>query len=78
MGETTTVRMREETRAALREMEKLTGERPQELLARAVEELRRKIILDATNAAYARLGGGANLPEIKVWEGTLADGLEDL
>ena len=78
MGVTTTVRMREETREALRKLENLTGERPQDLLARAVEDLRRRVILEQTSEAYARLGGAANLPEIKAWEGTLADGLEDL
>lgn len=78
MNETTTIRVRAETREALRALERMTGEKSQELVAQAVEALRRKIILDETNAAYARVGGGANLPEIKVWEGTLADGLDDL
>ena len=41
MSETTTIRIREETRVALRRLEQLTGERPQDLIARAVEELRR-------------------------------------
>jgi hypothetical protein len=78
MAETTTVRIREETRVALRNMEKLTGERPQELLALAVEELRRKIVLEQTSAAYghARDAGDA-FDDLTAWDGTLADGLDD-
>jgi hypothetical protein len=78
MAETTTVRIREVTREALRTMEKLTGERPQELLARAVEELRRKVILEQTSAAYGRArDAGDAFDDLTVWESTLADGLDD-
>ena len=75
----TTVRIREETRRALRELEEQTGERATELLARAVDQLRRDLILAETNAAYARPNGDEDLArELDDWDGTLADGLEDV
>jgi len=73
----TTVRIREETREALRELEAQTGERTTDLLARAVDQFRRSLILAQTNAAYGRLGAdGAD--ELAELDGTLADGLEDV
>jgi hypothetical protein len=79
---TSTVRIRAETREALRELESLTGERVPDLLARAVEHLRRSLILAATDAAYARLREApealADLEaERREWDATLTDGLED-
>jgi hypothetical protein len=76
----TTVRIREETREALRELEKQTGEGTQDLLARAVDQLRRSLILAETNLAYARIGAEATddfADELAEWDATLADGLDD-
>jgi hypothetical protein len=76
----TTVRIREETREALRELEKQTGEGTQDLLARAVDQLRRSLILAETNLAYARIGAEATddfTDELAEWDATLADGLDD-
>jgi hypothetical protein len=74
----TTVRIREETREALRELERQTGERPQELLERAVDQFRRSLILAETNVAYGRFrAAGEDDGELREWEGTLADGLDD-
>jgi hypothetical protein len=75
----TTVRIREETREALRELEKETGEGPQELLARAIDHFRRSLILAETNAAYGRIRGEspeALDAEIRAWDAVLADGLD--
>jgi hypothetical protein len=77
----TTVRIREETREALRELEDQTGQGIQDLLARAVDQFRRSLILAETNVAYGRLAAqtsdefGAELDE---WDATLADGLEGI
>jgi hypothetical protein len=75
----TTVRIREDTREALRELEQRTGEGVQDLLARAVEQLRRSLILAETNAAYARARAESPefLDELEEWDATLADGLDD-
>ena len=51
----TTIRIRTDTREALRELERQTGEGTQELLQRAVDQFRRSLILAETNAAYGRL-----------------------
>lgn len=73
-----TVRIREETREALRELERHTSEGPSELLARAVDQLRRSLILAETNAAYGSLSADAgDWGEIREWDATLTDGLED-
>jgi hypothetical protein len=75
----TTVRIRKETREALRELEHRTGERPQDLLERAVNQFRRSLILAETNVAYGRLHGAEvdQDDELGAWEATLADGLGD-
>jgi hypothetical protein len=76
----TTVRIREETREALRELENQTGEGTQDLLARAVDQFRRSIILAETNIAYARMNADPNdvfAAELAEWDDTLADGLDE-
>ncbi|HVC88166.1 MAG TPA: hypothetical protein VNC40_12185 [Gaiellaceae bacterium] len=75
----TTVRIRAETREALRELEERTGERTQDLLARAVDQFRRSLILAETNVAYGRVR--AESPEaldaeLREWDAVLGDGLD--
>ena len=75
----TTVRIREETREVLRELERHTGQGPQDLLARAVDQFRRSLILAETNTAYGALradpGAWSEVEADRVeWEGTLAEG----
>lgn len=75
----TTVRIREETREVLRELEDQTGERTPELLARAVDQFRRSLILAETNVAYGRLraeNDGELDAELREWDAVLADGLD--
>jgi hypothetical protein len=78
----TTVRIKQETREVLRELERQTGERTPELLARAVDQFRRSLILAETNAAYSALRASeadhAELEDERAeWDETLADGLDD-
>ena len=77
-----TVRIKEETRAILRELARQTGEPMQEVLAKAVEVYRRQRVLTLTNAAYAALRADpaswqAEQEERATWDATLADDLED-
>ena len=75
----TTVRIREETREALRELENQTGQGPQDLLARAVDQFRRSLILAETNVAYGRLRAEAPEElnaELRELDGVLSDGLD--
>jgi hypothetical protein len=77
----TTVRIRRETRETLRELEQETGHPTTELLARAVEQYRRSVILGLTNTAYGALRADPDSwaelqAERDEWEATLADGLE--
>ena len=77
----TTVRIRAETREALRELEHQTGQGPQELLARAVDQFRRSLILAETNVAYGRLR--AEAPDeldadLRELDGVLEDGLDSI
>lgn len=74
----TTVRIREETREVLRELERQTGQGPQDLLARALDQFRRSLILAETNTAYDTLRADpvawAELEAERAdWEATLAD-----
>lgn len=77
----TTVRITEETRERLRALARDCDESMQEVLAQAVEAYRRNWILEQSNAAWARLredpvAWAAELEERRIWEGTLADGLD--
>ena len=75
----TTIRVSEETRGKLRELEGLSGLGPQELVARAIEAYRRQMIMDQSNAAYERArAAGDTFDDIREWEVTLLDGLEDV
>jgi hypothetical protein len=72
----TTIRIREETRDALRELEQRTGEGTQDLLWRAVDQFRRSLILAEANVAYARARAAGDDDELREWDATLADGLD--
>jgi hypothetical protein len=78
----TTVRIREETRDALRDLERQTGERTPDLLARAVDQFRRSLIIAETNVAYGALRADDSAwneteAERNEWDETLSDGLDD-
>lgn len=78
---TTTVRLNEEHAKVLRELAKRVNEPMQAVLGKAIEDYRRKVLLEATNEAYAairnnRTQWAEEVAERKAWEATLADGLE--
>jgi hypothetical protein len=64
----------------LRELERETGCRTTELLARAIEQYRRSVILGLTNTAYRALRADSDrwaaARRTRQWDATLADGLE--
>jgi hypothetical protein len=75
------VRISEQSYKTLKSLAKDKGESMQIILDQAIEDLRRKTILHETNAAYQALRDNpeewqAELEERKIWEGTLADGLD--
>jgi hypothetical protein len=79
---TQTVRISKRTHQELVELSRQAGESMSDLIARAVEELRRKLLFEKANAAYAALRSDPSAWEEEIedrnlWEGTLADGLED-
>ena len=79
---TTTVRIRPETREVLRDLQARTGEGTQELLARAVDQFRRSLILAETNVAYGVLRADPEEwadveAERAEWDVTLSDALGD-
>jgi hypothetical protein len=81
MPATDVVRIRRETREALRELERETGQRPADLVARAVDQFRRSLVLAETNVAYGALRADgdawAAAEDARTdWEQTLSDGLE--
>jgi DNA-binding FadR family transcriptional regulator len=75
------IRVKDETRAILRDLAREMNEPIQEVLAKAVEAYRRRRILELSNAAYAALRADPQvwqdvLDERAAWDVTLADGLE--
>ena len=76
------VRIDEKTHALLKRSARNEGISMQELLKRALEEHRRRRILEKANAAYAAVRDdaseyGAMKRERASLDGTLSDGLED-
>jgi hypothetical protein len=76
------IRVPDATHSILRELADETGEPMQNLLAEAVEAMRRRRILELTNAAYAAMRADpvawqAELAERQAWDVTLPDGLEE-
>lgn len=76
-----TVRIRSTTHSALQGLSKATGKTMQDVLALAIDEFRRKWMLAATSDALRELKKDRKawkemMAEQKLWEGTLADGLE--
>jgi predicted transcriptional regulator len=81
-GKSTTVRIAESSKSALEEIADKIGATQIEVLAEAIEEYRRKVILDAVNKSFARLRENEKArkeyeEEQEDWDGTLADGLEE-
>ncbi len=80
--ESTTVRIRKDTRDLLRELSAQSGAPMQEVLAKALEAYRRQRILVETNRAYAALRKDPKAwkelqEERREWDSTLLDGLEN-
>ncbi|MGD0088669.1 MAG: toxin-antitoxin system protein [Planctomycetota bacterium] len=80
---TTMIRVRAATHKALKELARSTGRPMQEVLARAVQEERRRLYLEALCAGYAALKKDSKAAaeykkEIALWDTTGADGLEGL
>jgi predicted transcriptional regulator len=78
----TTVRVSEPTHRTLRELSEQLGESMQGILDKAIEDYRRKRLLERTNAGYAALRGDPDaweeeLAERSDWENTLSDRLDD-
>ena len=78
---TTTVRIDRATAEVLRELATDSGRSIADVMAEAVEALRRQRLLDETNAAYAALRADSDrwneeLAERADWEATLGDNLE--
>ena len=77
---TTTIRVNERTHAILRELAQESGSPILDIAEQAVEMFRRHSLLEATNAAYARLQADPDAwsdlqQELDTWDETLADGL---
>src|SRR5688500_11958221 len=78
----TTVRIRPETHAKLRDLSRRTGEPMLHVLDKAVELYRRKHFLAKCNHAFRALKSDPaawadELKEREAWDSTLSDGLED-
>ncbi len=76
-----TVRVTSETRAILQELARESKQPMQQLIAMAVEQFRRQMVLQRANEAYAALHARPDeweeeQEERRLWEGTLSDDLE--
>jgi hypothetical protein len=73
----TTVRIREETHETLLDLRRQTGEPMPELVARAVDQFHRSLLIAETNCGYAALReSGETVEELEELEGSLADGID--
>ena len=76
------VRVNDTTHRILRELSERDGEPMPEILAKAVEDYRRRRFLEGANVAFAALRENPDaweeeLEEREIWDSTLADGLGD-
>lgn len=77
-----TVRIDENSHKALREIAEASGSTMQAALAQAIEELRRKMLIDETNQGFAALRQDPKAwkqeqDERALWETTLSDALDE-
>ena len=80
-GTDTTVRIDKKTSAALARLAKETGRAKKEIVARAIDRMRRERILEAANAGFAAQKAdpeawAAELAERAEWDTAIADGLD--
>lgn len=80
---TTMIRVHEATHKALKRIAQLTGRPMREVLARAVDEERRRLYLEGLSADYAVLkkdpkAAAEFKEEAELWDATNRDGLEDV
>ncbi|MBF8264819.1 MAG: hypothetical protein HW384_683 [Dehalococcoidia bacterium] len=78
---TATVRVTTETRAVIQALARESKLSMQSLIARAVEQYRRQLVLQRANDAYEALRARPEVwadeqKERRIWEGTLADDVE--
>lgn len=81
MATTSTVRVSESTRRAIKDLSEVEKIPMQTLVERAIETYRRKRILEAANRTYAALKANPEawkeeLAERALWDNSLADGAE--
>lgn len=74
---TTAVRVREETKEALRDLAKASGRPMSDVLADAVETYRRSAFLTTAVTAYAAATRPVPDEDQALWDTTLADGLTE-
>ena len=79
----TTIRIREKSHMALKQMAALTGQSLQDALDQAIEDRRRKLYLEGVNADYAALKRSPKAwaefkKEAALWDVTNLDGLDGL
>jgi len=77
-----TIRLQDKTHKALKEISRVTGKSLQAALEGAVEQERRRIYLEGLSADYAELRKDPKAwnefrKELKEWDATLKDGLEN-
>lgn len=78
---TATVRVTHETRVTLQRIAEESGQSMQSVVAKAVEQYKRQLLLQRTNEAYAALRAQPDRwadeqEERRAWEAALADDLE--
>ena len=74
---TTAVRLRDETKRALRDLAAASGRPMSDVLADAVESYRRTVFLATAAAAYAAAKHLGPDEDQALWDTTLNDGLTD-
>jgi hypothetical protein len=73
----TTVRIRADTHETLQDLKRQTGEPMPDIVARAVDQFYRSLLIAETNCGYAALrDAGERIEELDLLEGSLADGLD--
>jgi len=75
--ETTTIRVRKSTQQKLAKEAELAGTSVIEMLEAVVDLWEERRLLDSMDESYAKYGDEIR-EEMKIWDGTLLDGLHDV
>lgn len=73
----TTIKIPVSTHLIIKELCQLSNESQQKIIFKSLQAYKEKLFWENANTSYARLNSVQNQNEVKLYENTLMDGIED-